>query len=356
MNRKNQKPFESTPRNRIFNLKAKKATSGQISEIIDFNMKGKSRYMKINQPVNNKLRMSGTRSSNLFRNPRLSTFDFDGEEEYEPKQFVFDIIEYKVDPAPSSKPSQPTESIDRDPSQDKKRNYDRQRIKRAISLRNDLHRSRRSHSKDSLKNKIDQQPKSHHKHKDKDKNHSSNISKLTSSQSTIKLTGKTKDKNKEAYLNQMIDEKKVDYAIELIERALAQADLNNRNSVSIKETSSYNSFSVKNTQTDDYLEAETNGKQAENESSQRTSTTVDDEQEWPSQVIEEEKLEYFKEKKIQVNTSIDDNADTENLTQKPIKTNVATEAYATENKRQLKSACTQTKKDVCLYINFIYFK
>jgi hypothetical protein len=181
--------------------------------------------------------------------------------------------------------------------------------------------------------------KSHYKHKDKDKHHSPNKSKQQSSLSTHKSNAK--HNKQESYLHQMIDEKKVDYAIELIEKALAQADFNNRNSVSLKESSSYNSFSVKNTQTDDYQYGE-GGKQAE---SQRTSEE-DDDQNWPSQLIEDEKLEYFKEKKIQVNTSIDDNADTENLIQKPIKTNVATEAYATENKRQLKSACTQTKKDV----------
>ena len=73
-----------------------------------------------------------------------------------------------------------------------------------------------------------------------------------------------------------------------------------------------------------------------------------------SPVIEEKKLEYFKEKKIQINKSTDDNVDIENLTQKPIKTSMTSEALEAENERKLKSACTQTKKDV--FVFFYLFK
>ena len=141
MNRNRNKPFESSHRttttttshanhtaNKLLLTGAttttkttratKKATSGKINEIIDFSLKGKSRYMKINQPVLS-LRMTGTRSSNRFKNPRLSAFDYDGDEEYEPKQFVFDIIEVKSKPpAPPLSILQQIAERSRDHSQD----------------------------------------------------------------------------------------------------------------------------------------------------------------------------------------------------------------------------------------------
>lgn len=73
-----------------------------------------------------------------------------------------------------------------------------------------------------------------------------------------------------------------------------------------------------------------------------------------NKVTEEEKLEYFKEKNIQMNKSIDDNKNAVNITQKPVKTHLASEALAAENKRQLKSASTQTKKDVRTISSYLY--
>ena len=69
---------------------SKVKSKGKISEIIDFHIHGKNRYMKINQPVSPKLlRNSWTK----FKNPKLNKFEGSGEEYYKPKRYVFDVEE-----------------------------------------------------------------------------------------------------------------------------------------------------------------------------------------------------------------------------------------------------------------------
>lgn len=76
-------------------------THGRLSSLIDFNLNGKNRYMKINQPVfsQNASRTVSPRSSpvraktNRFKNPQLNRYDDSGDEEYEAKRYVFDIEE-----------------------------------------------------------------------------------------------------------------------------------------------------------------------------------------------------------------------------------------------------------------------
>lgn len=71
---------------------------GKLSGLIDFNLHGKNRYMKINQPVKsqNEPRMVSPRSSPVrdkksrFKNPILNRYEDSGDEEYEAKKYVFD--------------------------------------------------------------------------------------------------------------------------------------------------------------------------------------------------------------------------------------------------------------------------
>lgn len=74
---------------------------GRLSGIIDFNLNGKNRYMKINQPVysQNVSRTVSPHSSpvrakaNRFKNPVLNRYEDSGDEEYEAKRYVFDFVE-----------------------------------------------------------------------------------------------------------------------------------------------------------------------------------------------------------------------------------------------------------------------
>jgi hypothetical protein len=86
------------------NVKPKQ--KGKISDIIDFHVSGRNRYMRINQPssslssrANSISRNTGTssglssRNKTLFKNPRLNRYDDTGEDDYEIKQYVFDYQE-----------------------------------------------------------------------------------------------------------------------------------------------------------------------------------------------------------------------------------------------------------------------
>jgi hypothetical protein len=69
---------------------------GKLSEIIDFHLSGRNRYMVINQPKVSTPRLptasntSSTRNPNRFRNPLLNKYDHDGEDDYERKHYVFE--------------------------------------------------------------------------------------------------------------------------------------------------------------------------------------------------------------------------------------------------------------------------
>lgn len=69
---------------------------GKLSEIIDFHMTGRNRYMVINQTrVSsrqnlNSSALSNSRNPAKFRNPLLNKYEDDGDEDYERKHYVFE--------------------------------------------------------------------------------------------------------------------------------------------------------------------------------------------------------------------------------------------------------------------------
>lgn len=86
--RRSSRPF-SFEIKREYNKKLQQ--KGKLSEIIDFHMKGRNRYMKINQP--SKLR-TVDRDWTRFKNPLLNRYDVSEEDDgYERKHYVFEYIE-----------------------------------------------------------------------------------------------------------------------------------------------------------------------------------------------------------------------------------------------------------------------
>ena len=63
----------------------------RISEIIDFGTSKNNRYLKINQTSSKTNIRSNSRHLAAFKNPLLNSYDDEGEEDYEPKHFVFDF-------------------------------------------------------------------------------------------------------------------------------------------------------------------------------------------------------------------------------------------------------------------------
>lgn len=73
---------------------------GKISEIIDFHIHGRNRYMVINQSragSQQKLRglgpgptLAGMRNPAKFRNPLLNKYEHDGDDDYERKRYIFE--------------------------------------------------------------------------------------------------------------------------------------------------------------------------------------------------------------------------------------------------------------------------
>lgn len=70
---------------------------GKLSEIIDFHLSGRNRYMVINQQrAGGKQNSStptlttNTRNPAKFRNPLLNKYDDDGEDDYQRKHYVFE--------------------------------------------------------------------------------------------------------------------------------------------------------------------------------------------------------------------------------------------------------------------------
>jgi hypothetical protein len=86
--RRSTKPF-SFEIKREYNNKLHQ--KGRLSEIIDFHVKGRNRYMKINQPTKLK---TVDRDWTRFKNPLLNKYDVSEEDDgYERKHYVFDYIE-----------------------------------------------------------------------------------------------------------------------------------------------------------------------------------------------------------------------------------------------------------------------
>jgi hypothetical protein len=330
-----RKPTET--KKDLYKKKKNNKSGGKIAEIYDLQMKGKNRYMKINQPLfntSNRLNVNGTKSVSKFSNPLLNRFDFDGEEDYEPKQFVFDFIEEipkslvnnnndkKIKTSQINKPRSITR-VD-------KYNLVSKTEKAIVSAREQQHLSRLDKSNITIKKEPIVEKKLFKKENNNSPKLNSNINeskefvfnfienipKSINKEKSEKIldSENNNDKIRSSKLtspNSEIDEKKVDLVIELIEKTLRELPVKNDFIEKIDSTTQYDI----------------------------------------SPVIEEKKLEYFKEKKIQINKSTDDNVDIENLTQKPIKTSMTSEALEAENERKLKSACTQTKKDVLFFFS-----
>jgi len=86
--RRSSRPF-SFEIKREYNKKLQQ--KGRLSEIIDFHVKGRNRYMKINQP--SKLK-TVDRDWTRFKNPLLNRYDVNEEDDgYERKHYVFEYIE-----------------------------------------------------------------------------------------------------------------------------------------------------------------------------------------------------------------------------------------------------------------------
>lgn len=86
--RRSTRPF-SFEIKREYNKKLQQ--KGKLSEIIDFHVKGRNRYMKINQPTKLK---TVDRDWTRFKNPLLNRYDVSEEDDgYERKHYVFEYIE-----------------------------------------------------------------------------------------------------------------------------------------------------------------------------------------------------------------------------------------------------------------------
>ena len=147
-----KKPFEMHKDLKTFHIKKSNLLSGRLSEIISNDLKGKNRFMKINQPTTQQVRQqlskaSGTRSLSRFKNPILNRFDFDGEEDYQPKQFYFDFVE-------ESKRTQPLAPItSRSPSVERKLSKKSEKITPRLSRKTLLKRSQTTRETSKSKNK-----------------------------------------------------------------------------------------------------------------------------------------------------------------------------------------------------------
>ena len=74
-------------------------TPGRMLDIIDFNLNGRNRYLKINQPINKPSNPEGallteTRDWTRFKNSKLNKYERLEQDDYTPKRFVF---EYEKD-------------------------------------------------------------------------------------------------------------------------------------------------------------------------------------------------------------------------------------------------------------------
>jgi hypothetical protein len=93
------------PRRPPFNSDPYRPGKARISEVInlknvDFGANRNNRYMRINTgpPAANASKLSvrsNSRHLAAFKNPLLNSYDDDGDEEYEPKHFVFDFDDDK---------------------------------------------------------------------------------------------------------------------------------------------------------------------------------------------------------------------------------------------------------------------
>lgn len=336
----------------------KKSNFGILSEVFasDFRQKDKNRYMKINQPTKSQLKTSGTRSLSRFKNPLLNRFDYDGEEDYQPKQFYFDFVEEKQRAQQQQQKQQQLQatSIQKSRSPSVRKlvvpNYKRtEKLVPRISRKNTQKPQIRSQTtRESSKPSKSSSSRERIFNRPQMRN-STNSSKLIKQNSSIERGSRLKnlsrsnitinnkqpekqekltevkldsDKMQKTEEKEKINDKKIELVIELIEKKLG-----NKTPV---DTVSLNETNIKK---------------------------ID-------QISEEEKLEYFREKNIQINKSIindtSNSKENENLTQKPMKSMVvASDAYATENsikRREVKSASTQTNRDVFTSIFFSLFK
>lgn len=241
-----------------FGSRKSNISGGKLSEIIDFHMKGKNRYMKINQTT--KLKSSGTRSLSRFKNPLLNRFEFDGEEEFEPKQFYFDFVEEKrparTKPARSrsnernkqvfdhriSRQSQSRDRISEVKRKESRESKDRliksdrslktlssSKLKQRVSL----NLGRGSRLKQSL-SALNTTKKEKEKPIDnrKDRNISADIRDKSADNKKAKEkfieSKKERDKSADSKKDQIINDQKIDHVIEMIEKTLSESPFINR--------------------------------------------------------------------------------------------------------------------------------